>query len=261
MFKPNHYFQNVSVLITHYNRSASLERLLQSLTKSGCDFAEIIVSDDTSNAEHQEVLKQITEQYNIKLITTPKNGGLGNNINKGQDRISTSYTLYLQEDFEAVPNFAEHLIDAIAIMEERKDLDIARFYAYFKYPYLKFLSKGFSEMYFNPWLKGYRKFYEYSDHPHLRRNDFFQKFGRYAEGLNPEQTEYKMMVSFLQNKGKGIFYLDFKSLFVQRNTTAEPSTMKRSNLLRSETLIITIVRNLYRHVKFNFDYVFLKSRC
>jgi len=91
MFKPNHYFQNVSVLITHYNRSASLERLLQSLTKSGCDFAEIIVSDDTSNAEHQEVLKQITEQYNIKLITTPKNGGLGNNINKGQDRSSAKF--------------------------------------------------------------------------------------------------------------------------------------------------------------------------
>ena len=254
------HFQNTSLLVTHYNRSASLERLLNSFIDAECSFASIVVSDDCSKPEHLDKLKEQSGVYGFHLITTPKNGGLGNNINKGQDAISTDYTLYVQEDFTADKEFAPHFIDALNFMNSRKELDVARFYAYTKYPYLKDIGKGFSEMQFNPWAKGYTKFYEYSDHPHLRRNTFFERFGRYAEGMNPEKTEYQMMFSFLQNKGKGIFYNDYNSLFHQINTSTEPSTMKRSNILRSENPVIAALRHLYRHIKFRYDYLFLKSR-
>src|SRR5690242_14631954 len=129
------YFPAVSLLVTHYNRSHSLERLLHAFKEQGFVFGDTIVSDDASKPEHLEHVKTLQTQYHFKLITTPANRGLGNNINKGQDAVATQYTLYVQEDFEPKPGFIEHFKDALAIMHEESDVDIARFYAYFKYPY------------------------------------------------------------------------------------------------------------------------------
>lgn len=47
-------FPEVTLVITHYNRSTSLERLLQSIKDLKCSFNEIIVSDDGSKLEHLE---------------------------------------------------------------------------------------------------------------------------------------------------------------------------------------------------------------
>jgi len=252
-------FSSVTLLITHYNRSQSLQRLLQTFKIQGIEFGDIVVSDDGSRPEHLDKLKEIAPLYNFRLITTPKNAGLGNNINKGQDAVTTPYTLYVQEDFDPFPGYAEHLQDALDILDERPDIDMARFYAYFKYPYLKPIRKGFSEMMFTFSKPGYRKFHYYSDHPHLRRSTFFKKFGRYAEGYNIEKAEFMMTMSFLKNKGKAIFYDNYKGLFDQLNTAAEPSTMKRGSLNLSQNFAITIVRDIYRHIKYNYDYLTAKK--
>ena len=233
--------------------------MLQTFKTQGIQFGDIVVSDDGSRPEHLDKLKEIAPRYNFRLITAPKNAGLGNNINKGQDAVNTPYTLYVQEDFDPFPGYAEHLEDALDIMEERQDIDMARFYAYNKYPYLKPLRKGFSEMIFKFSSSGYRKFHYYSDHPHLRRSTFFKKFGRYAEGYNIEKAEFMMTIAFLKNKGKAIFYEDYQGLFDQLNTSAEPSTMKRGNLKLSGNFFISFVRDIYRHIKYNYDYITAKK--
>ncbi|SDS88545.1 Glycosyltransferase involved in cell wall bisynthesis [Mucilaginibacter mallensis] len=252
-------FNTITLLITHYNRSQSLERLLKTFNDQQIAFGDIVVSDDGSKPEHQDYLKQIQNIYNFRLITTPKNKGLGNNINKGQDAVTTPYTLYVQEDFDPFPGYSEHLEDALSIMDERPDVDIARFYAYFKYPYLKPYRNGFSEMIFNVLYPGYRKFHCYSDHPHLRRSTFFNKFGRYAEGIKGDRTEFLMAISFLKNKGKAMFYEDYKGLFDQINSSDEPSTMKRSDLRQSSNFVISFVRAIYRNLKHNYDYMSAKK--
>lgn len=252
-------FDSVTLLVTHYNRSSSLERLLKTLKEQQIEFGDIIVSDDCSKDEHIDHLKKLQPVYHFKLITTPVNKGLGNNINKGQDAVTTPYTLYIQEDFKPLPNYKKHLTDALNIMNERPDIDMARFFAYFRYPYLKRLSNGFSEMYFSIWLPGYRKFHCYSDHPHLRRSDFLKKFGRYIEGIRSDRTEFLMSISFLKNKGKGIFYNDFEGLFEQINTNNEPSTIKRAGFRQSSNPIIASVRDVYRSVRHNFDFLVAKK--
>ncbi|MDB5111753.1 MAG: hypothetical protein JWR67_2867 [Mucilaginibacter sp.] len=252
-------FSTITLLVTHYNRSQSLERLLKSFAEQQIVFGDIVVSDDGSKPEHIENIKTFQKNYNFRLITTPKNAGLGNNINKGQDAVQTPYTLYVQEDFDPVAGYKSHLKDALAIMEERKDIDLVRFYAYFKYPYLKPFRNGFSEMIFKIWYPGYRKFHCYSDHPHLCRSTFFQKFGRYREGIKGDKTEFSMAISFLKNKGKGMFYEDFKGLFNQRNSEDEPSTMTRSDLRQSSNPVISLVRAIYRNVKHTADLLFYKS--
>lgn len=252
------YFKDVTLMITHYNRSKSLERLLLSFEALNMRFDSIVVSDDCSKPEHQTYLKNLQEKHPFELVIGPVNKGLGNNLNKGQDAVTTGLTLYIQEDFVPAADFATHLAHALEIMHERSDIDMVRFYAYFNYPYLKDYKYGFSEMLFGFWKLGYKKFYYYSDHPHLRRSNFLEKFGRYREGVKGDVTEYSMMMSFLQKKGKGMFYRSFKSLLDQENSSAEPSTMKRNMWRESGNPLISLMREIYRHLKFNYDYLFGK---
>lgn len=253
--KKEYFFEGVTLLITHYNRSQSLEQLLQSFVALDCRFEEIVVSDDGSKPEHVDYLLQLQKKYQFRLITTPQNRGLGNNINKGQDAVRTPLTLYVQEDFTPAAIFPESFNHALDIMQQKPDNDVVRFYAYFEYPYLRNPQKGYHEMVFGLFKPGYRKFYMYSDHPHLRRSNFFEKFGRYVEGQKGDVTEYRMMMSFLKNNGKAYFYKDFTGLFTQKNSEAEPSTMKRNMWRESNGFLLTQMRHLYRHLKFNFDYL------
>jgi glycosyltransferase involved in cell wall biosynthesis len=253
--KKEYFFKDVTLLVTHYNRSQSLEQLLKSFLQLDCHFEDIVVSDDGSKPEHIEYLHLLQKRFDFRLITTPKNKGLGNNINKGQDAVQTSLTLYVQEDFTPAAIFPERFQHALHLINSRPEIDMVRFYAYFEYPYLKNPDEGFYDMAFKLWKPGYRKFYMYSDHPHLRRSDFFQKFGRYIEGQKGDFTEYSMMMSFLKNNGKALFYKDFQNLFTQKNSESEPSTMKRENWRESNNFFLSQLRHLYRHLKFNFDYL------
>jgi glycosyltransferase involved in cell wall biosynthesis len=248
--------KDVTLLITHYNRSSSLERLLISFKNLGIQFYDIVVSDDGSKLEHLNKLLELQDEWKFNLVTTPSNKGLGNNINKGQDNVDTAYTLYVQEDFIPKPLFKEKLATSLEILEERKEYDMVRYYAYFKYPFLQKFKDGFSEMIFSPspWYAGYKKFYYYSDHPHLRRNNFFSKFGRYREGIAVEKTEYKMMMSVIKNKGKALFYENFNDLFTQENSSSEPSTVKRNYWRETTNPLVVLVRHTFRYVKFNMDY-------
>jgi len=250
------HFPTITLLVTHYNRSQSLARLLQAFQKQEITFGNIVVSDDGSKLEQIDKLNDLVPQYQFNLVTTPQNKGLGNNINKGQDAVTTAYTLYVQEDFDPFPGYGKHLKNALSIMNERADIDMVRFYAYFKYPYLKPYRDGFSEMIFKIWYPGYKKFHVYSDHPHLRRTTFFEKFGRYAEGIKGDRTEFLMNLSFIKKKGKAMFYEDFKGVFNQVNSSDEPSTMTRSDMRQSNNPLIVVARAVYRNVKHTWEVLF-----
>jgi glycosyltransferase involved in cell wall biosynthesis len=256
-----HHFTDTTLLITHYNRSESLERLLTSFEALNCSFGDIVVSDDGSKPEHLNKITCLKDRFNFNLITTPKNRGLGHNINKGQDAVTTPYTLYVQEDFQPTAIFPEHFQDALTFMNEDSELDIVRFYAYFPYTNLKDFEKGYSKMLYSFWDMNHLKFYYYSDHPHLRRSNFLEKFGRYPEGIKGDLTEYKMAIHFLQKKGKGLFFNQFSSLFYQKNTFSEPSTMDRANWKLSDNLLIKFSRLAYlryRWLKNTIDLVLMK---
>ena len=240
-----HIFPDTTLLITHYNRSGSLERLLTSFENLDCRFDAIVVSDDGSKPEHLNKIVSLQERFNFQLVTTPVNKGLGNNINKGQAAVKSPFTLYVQEDFDPTEIFPAHFVDALDFMREDPALDIVRFYAYFSYPNLKPFKKGFSEMVFSYWDFSHLKFYYYSDHPHLRRSNFLEKFGKYPEGLNINLTEYQMAISFLSKKGKGLFYNEFNTLFDQKNSAQEPSTLDRPSWKLSKNPLIQVSRLLY----------------
>jgi len=242
------YFEDVTLMITHYNRSKSLERLLSELKKANCTFNDIVVSDDSSTKEHLDYIQTLKASYNFTFVTGPKNKGLGNNLNKGQDAVKTPFTLYIQEDFIPLHNFATNLRNGYSLLKENKDFDMVRFYAYEKYPYLKPVKNGFSEMLFKWYYPGLNKFAFYSDHPHLKRNTFEQKFGRYLEGTSGDKTEFTMMMSFIKNGGKAFFFDEHKSVLEQVNSSTEPSTMHRNKWRNSDNFFITHLRTGYRYI-------------
>jgi glycosyltransferase involved in cell wall biosynthesis len=263
--KSQFVFENVTLLITHYNRSGSLERLLTRMKELEMKFAEIVVSDDASSSEHLQKLKELQNVFHFKLITTPFNRNLANNINKGQDATHTPYVLYIQEDFLPTSLFPQKFADSLRLMEKYPEIDMAKYYAYRVYPYLEPLSDEFSRIKFDINKPGYRKFYVYSDHCHLRRSNFFERFGRYDERImESDKAEYLMMMSFIRNKGQAIVY-DYikdndKELFEHLNSDEEPSTITRDYFANTNNKIISEIRDIYRKIKFNLDYRFLLSK-
>lgn len=246
-------FPQITLLITHFNRSRSLENLLKSFRDLDCEFGDIVVSDDGSHKDHLQYINTLKEEYPIKIIGTFKNKGLGNNINKGQEAVTTPYTLYVQEDFQPLQIFPGKLESSLRFLENNSKLDIVRFWSYYPYPYLKPFSDGFSEMYIKPLAANYSKIYCYGDTPHLRRSNFLERFGKYAEGIAGDRTEYKMCISFIQNRGKGLFYNDCQSLFIHENSTEEPSTMHRVSWKQGNNFFLRILRGFYRQIKYNYD--------
>lgn len=257
--EPN-YFTEITLLITHYNRSMSLERLLKSFADRQIRFKEIVVSDDGSKSEHIKNLEHFKDEYGIRLVLAERNQGLANNINKGQRAVNTPFTLYVQEDFIPTERFSQSLADGFKFMQENSKIDLVRFYAYRKHPYLKPLKNGFSEMEFHFWRPNAYQFNCYSDHPHLRRSSFLDKFGDYEEGIKSDRAEFKMAMSFVQHKGKAIIHNDFREIFIQENSSAEPSQVARKKLKKqiqlSDSFFIKIVRSVYRNVKFRAEYLF-----
>ena len=253
----DYHFSGVALLITHYNRSNSLERLLQAFKGLNCSFEEIVVSDDGSSPVHLAALQALKNNYNFKLVLAAANKGLGNNMNKGQEAVTAPLTLYVQEDFVPTERFPKSFVDAVDLMTGSSEIDFIRFYAYYKYPYLKPYKAGYSEMLYKIWYFRYRKIYFYSDHPHLRRSNFLTRFGRYAENVKGDRMEYLKCIEVLQKKPKALFFDEYTTLFTQVNSEAEPSTMSRSNWTQTDNPFISAIRNVYRQVKYNFDLMLL----
>lgn len=228
--KKSQHLSDVTLLITHFNRSESLLRLLKKLNDINISFDEIIVSDGGSKPDHLKHVLEIQQQFGFKLLTSETNKGLGNTINQGQDAVNTNYILYIQEDFVPKAAFSIAVGDGLEIMKNEEQWDVIRFYSFpwSPFPYLKDYKKGFSEMIFSlsPWYTNHVKFYVYSDHPHLKRKTYPEKFGRYVETLSGDFTEMSMCTSFLKNKGKGLYYKDFKTLFEHDNPEDEPGLFR-----------------------------------
>ncbi len=242
-----HHFDRVTLLITHYNRSRSLEHLLKRCTEEELSFDEIVISDDGSKPEHLEYVKALKDTYGFRLVTTPQNKGLGNNINKGQDAVTTPYTLYVQEDFEPTADFAPNFVNAVKLMDT-ENWDLIRFYTFpwAPFPYLRNYKYGYAEMLYKPdlWHLNHLKFRLYSDHPHLRRTDFFDKFGRYLEGQRGDPTEYNMCMQFILKGGKALMFQG-PDLFLHEAGGIEPNTMVRSKWKLSNSALIRLMRFMY----------------
>ena len=115
----------VSIIVPVYNVEKYLEKCLDSLVNQTLDSYEIIVVNDGSPDNSQEIIDKYVEKYpGIVFAYKKKNGGLGDTRNFGIDKARGEYVGFVDSDdwvdkkmFEAMYNMAKQENDDIVICD------------------------------------------------------------------------------------------------------------------------------------------------
>lgn len=89
----------VSVLITSYNFREYIQAAVESVLSQSYQGLEIIISDDGSTDETDQVIRSLAQQHsNIIPVLSDHNQGISQNMNKGLDRCTGKYVALLSGD-------------------------------------------------------------------------------------------------------------------------------------------------------------------
>lgn len=109
----NKHTELISVVVPVYNASESVEATLQSIINQTYKNFEILVINDGSTDDSQEVIEELMLTYpNIKLISQA-NAGVSSARNKGIENSSGKYISFLDSDDMFDPTFLEKMINSI----------------------------------------------------------------------------------------------------------------------------------------------------
>jgi glycosyltransferase involved in cell wall biosynthesis len=102
----------ISVIIPLYNKSATIEKTLDSVFNQTSQDFEVIVVDDGSKDDSLEKVKRIKKDEKLKIITQ-ENKGASAARNKGVTEAQFSYIAFLDADDNWEVNFIEEIIKVI----------------------------------------------------------------------------------------------------------------------------------------------------
>ncbi len=113
----------VSIILPTYNRGFIINKCLKSVISQTYDNWELIIADDGSNDETEEICQEFSE-YN-KSITYYKNSqnlGLPGNRNKAITKASGEFIFFIEDDMVLEEDCLENLVDTynlLSINEEK----------------------------------------------------------------------------------------------------------------------------------------------
>jgi len=111
-----HKKPKVSVLIPTKNRSASLDRCLNSLTKQSYTDFEVVIVDGGSTDETRHVWEKYSEK--LQIIFETQKGGLVRQVNRGW-RISNGEILVrTDDDIVATPEWLKAVVETSGMLED-----------------------------------------------------------------------------------------------------------------------------------------------
>lgn len=106
----------VSIVLPTYNRAKTISRAINSLLEQTCQDYEIIVVDDASEDETQEIVKGFAEQK-IRYIRCKQNKGPGAARNLGIRESRGNFIAFQDSDDEWFPEKLERQIEVFATAE------------------------------------------------------------------------------------------------------------------------------------------------
>ena len=114
-----------SIVIPTYNPQGTLSRLLQSIVDQELtkEELEVIVSDDCSTVDNDQIINSFKDKLNIKKISTPYNGGTGNARQWGVEHITGEYVTFIDQDDVYVPKVFQKVKQLL------KDFIIEKYFA------------------------------------------------------------------------------------------------------------------------------------
>ena len=108
----------VSVVIATYKRDEELKRALESLIGQTYKGFEVVLVDDSDDAQWQKKVEEIVKQaepfLNIKLIINTSNLGSAASRNKGIENSSGEYITFLDDDDVYMPEKIERQLADVA---------------------------------------------------------------------------------------------------------------------------------------------------
>jgi len=120
--------KKVSVIVPVYNTEKYLRRCLDSLVKQTLEDIEIIVIDDKSPDNSNEILKEYEKKYKnkIKVFHNKTNKGIGYNRNFGMSKASGKYIGFVDSDDWVNETMYEKMYDKAE--KEKLDLVLCNFH-------------------------------------------------------------------------------------------------------------------------------------
>lgn len=186
--------RDLQVVFITYNRSQllsqSLARIRQQPELQG---VQVICSDDCSTEEHQQAIAKMGFD---KVVSAPKNGGLGRNNNKGLRASDSKYQLMVQDDCMLLD--VQAVLNSAAILEGDPSIGMVRLHGDpSHFPLLEREVHGVRYWVADHTAPAYEAQKDtlprrrvYSDQPHVRRRELHESVvGYYAEGIPMEKTE------------------------------------------------------------------------
>jgi GalNAc5-diNAcBac-PP-undecaprenol beta-1,3-glucosyltransferase len=108
----------VSIITATYNRSYILSRAIQSVLNQTFGDWELIIVDDGSTDETQEILSHISDQR-VRIIRYSPNRGVAFARNRGLDVMQGEWFTLLDSDDEIVPEALEILLKVPQLIDKR----------------------------------------------------------------------------------------------------------------------------------------------
>lgn len=182
----------ISVVFVTYNRPHTLVAAFESflaLTDYPRDRLELIVADDGSDLDAQDFVRRM--DFDIHALA-PRNRGLGANMNQGLRAASGELILVLQDDWLCVGP-SDYLRRCASLLRAYPDIGIVLVRDWGDHATKeRRASAGGDAIVLSPRDESGAPARVYTDNPHLKRRDFHEAVGSYAEGVPMTEMESRM---------------------------------------------------------------------
>ena len=237
----------VSVLFITYKRVHLLKTAVESFRQhTSYPNIEVVIADDGSGPEIQAIIRTLPADVFALL---PKNHGLGANNNNGLRHCSGKYILMLQDDWPCYGP-PDYLRESVRVMEANPRLGLVNF-AGAKHPVdaMQPLTGATEPCFVTPVPldDGTKRYFLYSDQPHLISRTAFEHVGFYKEDRDMEQCErdYELRWQGQSSYLTAAFPGYFMSVF--RNVESAPSFRLNMLRYRIQRPLLPVARFLKMH--------------
>ena len=257
----------VSIIIPHWNGIETLSECINSLLKSTFGSYEIIVVDNASSDGSQAWIK---ESYpNIKLLENDRNYGYAGGCNRGADKASGEFLVFLNNDTIQKSDWLHYLVELM-----QKDNTIAaaqpKILNYYQKNMFDYAggSGGYMDMFCFPYARG-RLFLEqeedqgqYNDAKKcfwasgtsiMVRKDLFVEAGKFDEIFFAHMEEIDLCWR-LQAMGHHV-WVEPQSIVYHKNAVSLPMHTHRKYYLNHRNSLLMLLSNFSVPVAFYVGFI------